>query len=484
MKTTMVRSKNTFYEFLFSAFLWLCIWATYNTDIGRFFNPGFPHSALDLIHGLRSLLPFLALILAIIILVKNRSLSRKFFTTPLGLIGIFTIVGIVSSVFSRNPFMALYWGVLYGAVIVVLLTVIENKDFLRKIIIINLIIAGILAVGLTAFFFIQPGALHSLTLNLLICAQRPYEGLANTQGGISTFDMAGTRPTGLGRYAGFVAIFALASFLLGKKRIKAAWIFIFVIFLSILLFSKGRTEVVAFIIAMGFVIWLAKKINIFSIFGTCLIFLLAFIIIFYNVPCTNNTPSFISKILLQKPATNSVVSGNTAGNTMPGVQPNDYTNTPQITFRPSAVTLSGRTTGVWSDAWHLFLKNPLMGFGFQADRFFLNGQHAHDSIMHALVQAGVLGTVPFLLAFILLLIIIIRLFKNPSILGEERNFLIAVTGALVFFAVRSITESVAFFSADWLFVAPIIAYVQCLDGEASAINNSKKFAYILGIKLI
>ncbi len=54
----------------------------------------------------------------------------------------------------------------------------------------------------------------------------------------------------------------------------------------------------------------------------------------------------------------------------------------------------------------------------------------------------------------------------------ERNFLMMLAAVLVFFAVRSITESVAFFSADWLFVAPIIAYLQCLDGQVQSGQNA------------
>ena len=380
-------SKNIFYGFFASAFLWLCIWATYNTDISLFSNPGFPHNALDLMHGLRSLLPFLALIISIIILFKKRSLSKKIFSTPLGLLGIFTIVGIFSSVFSKNPLGALYWGLLYGSVIIVLLTILENKDFLKKFIIINLIIAGILALGLALFFLIQPGAVKSLTFNFLICSQRPYEGLGNIGAAINTFGMPGTRPTGLGRYAGFVAVAALAGFLCAKNktntprgtRKKIIWFFTLILFTLILFFSKGKTEILAFIIAMIFAIWLARKINIFSALGVCFVSLLFILIIFYNIPCSNSLNSlayFTPHISLGSPS----ISKN------PALE--KPISAPEPKNIKVIVTLSGRTNGVWADVWHLFLKNPLLGFGFQADRFSLNGQHAHNSLIQALIQAG------------------------------------------------------------------------------------------------
>ena len=160
------------------------------------------------------------------------------------------------------------------------MAIIENKELLKKVIKINWIIAGVLALGLTLFFLVQPGAIKSLTYNFLICGQRPYEGLADIGAAINTFDVAGTRPTGLGRYAGIMAIVALVGFFYSKRRMKAFWISSFIIFLGILLFSKGKTEMLAFILAMIFIIWLAKKVNIFSVIVVGVISILSFFIIF------------------------------------------------------------------------------------------------------------------------------------------------------------------------------------------------------------
>ena len=111
---------------------------------------------------------------------------------------------------------------------------------------------------------------------------------------------------------------------------------------------------------------------------------------------------------------------------------------------------------------NLFLNSPLTGFGFQADRFFLGGQHAHDSLLHALVQTGLLGTIPFILSFIFLAVILLRLFKNNYIEPRQRMFFIEITSVLIFLMIRGITESLAFYSADWIFLAPILAYTTIL----------------------
>lgn len=118
------------WDFISVLFLWLCIWATYDTDISRVLAPGFPHNALDLFHGLRVFLPFVALILAAVMLFRVKKFRKTFFLTPLGLLGIFTIVGIIASLFSSDPFASVYWGALYGSVIVVLLAVSLSADWL------------------------------------------------------------------------------------------------------------------------------------------------------------------------------------------------------------------------------------------------------------------------------------------------------------------------------------------------------------------
>ena len=454
--------------FLLTAFLWFCIWGTYNTDMFRIFNPDFPHNTVDLIHGLRSFLPFVAVILAIAFLLKKRRLPKNFFLTPLGLLSLYAILGVISSVLSKNSFMALYWAVLYGFVIIVLLAISAGSNPLKKlsfIINVNWVIAGIIALGLLVFFLIQPGALSSLTVNFLICSQRPYEGLGGVPAEMQTLGMAGTRPTGLGRYAGVIAIITFVNLLYikkGKKLLKFVWFFLFILFLCILLFSKGKTEIVGFIIAIISILWLRNKFKTPLIFGVGFIILLSGFIIFYNVPCTNS-------ISLMNPFVSKRIATPT-----PTPTPTPYATPLTLKSIKSISTLSGRTIGAWSDSWHLFLSSPLLGYGFHADRIFLEGQHAHNALLHALIQTGLFGTIPFVLAFILTLIILRRLFKRPDITGKDRSFLIGVSAVLVFFAVRSITESVAFFSADWLFVVPIIAYIQYLDNQIKIRQKIKR----------
>src|SRR5574343_136779 len=113
--------------------LWLCIWATYNTDIFRIFEQGFPYRFFDLIHVLRSIFPFVALIIAIIILIKNSKFNGNLFKGPLGLLLIYSLIGIFASFFSKNQIGSLYWGTLYFSLIIVLFAVLSEQFSAKKI---------------------------------------------------------------------------------------------------------------------------------------------------------------------------------------------------------------------------------------------------------------------------------------------------------------------------------------------------------------
>ena len=86
---------------LLSVALWLMVWGGYNTGIERLFAPGFPEGPLDLFHGLRTFLPFMAAYLAGIMLLARRSLPRAAFVGPLGLLALYTLVGVMATALGR-----------------------------------------------------------------------------------------------------------------------------------------------------------------------------------------------------------------------------------------------------------------------------------------------------------------------------------------------------------------------------------------------
>jgi hypothetical protein len=128
-------------------------------------------------------------------------------------------------------------------------------------------------------------------------------------------------------------------------------------------------------------------------------------------------------------------------------------------------SFSGRQA-VWSDGWGLFKESPFWGYGFQADRLML-GTHMHNSVMHAMLQTGLLGTIPFVLAIVFAWILLLRLVKNlPVLASSDKHLVIQCAGVLAFFTMRSFPESTgAFFGVDWLIVAVMLFYLQLVNSK-------------------
>ena len=122
-------------------------------------------------------------------------------------------------------------------------------------------------------------------------------------------------------------------------------------------------------------------------------------------------------------------------------------------------TLSGRTV-VWKAAWKRIEDSPLLGYGFHADRLLL-GTHMHNSFLHAMIQTGVIGTIPLMGAFLLGAILLIRALRNLGRLPLRHKHLVIQTGGVfLFLLLRALPESTgAFFGADLFLLGPILLYL-------------------------
>jgi O-antigen ligase len=126
-------------------------------------------------------------------------------------------------------------------------------------------------------------------------------------------------------------------------------------------------------------------------------------------------------------------------------------------------SFTGRTA-VWAEGWNLFTRSPLLGYGFHADRLKL-GHHMHNSFLHAMVQTGLVGTIPFVAALLLGWVLLLKALRNLLRLpGNHKHLVIQTAGVLAFLTLRSIPESTgAFFGVDWLLLAPLLLYLQVVN---------------------
>lgn len=158
------------------------------------------------------------------------------------------------------------------------------------------------------------------------------------------------------------------------------------------------------------------------------------------------------------------LSATTAGGETTAVQPAATSDGPSDTglFSNDIFLLTGRTP-VWNMAINELAGSPALGYGFHADRLVLK-QHLHNAVIHAGLQTGLLGTIPFLLAFGFAWFLIFRLLRLRHLLsGEHKNTVVTVGALLAFFTFRSLLESpAAFFGVDWLIVGPLFLYMSVL----------------------
>jgi O-antigen ligase len=137
------------------------------------------------------------------------------------------------------------------------------------------------------------------------------------------------------------------------------------------------------------------------------------------------------------------------------------------------VPLSGRTE-VWKEGIKLFWQSPVLGYGFHSDRLKL-GAHMHNSLLHVMVQTGLLGTIPFVAALILGWIALIKVFIVRRTLPQVHRYFVVQAGALLMFlSLRTIPESTgAFFGVDLLLLIPILLYLYIVSVNYGGADNFK-----------
>jgi hypothetical protein len=392
------------------------LWAGYNTGPYYFLDPSFPADTRELIHGVRAFFPILAAWLALMLMLVRGGMKTPAIMGPLGLFSFFTIIGLGSSFLlpAEQAWQAVWWGVAFGAPAAILVLVLTDPqpEYAMK----NL---------LTLSWVIDIAVMVAIILALPVIGGPsfvPGEGRALHRGGTFVVNefagMAGPRSTGLGRYAGVAALAALGR--LGQVRgwVRLFWAIVLPASLYVLVVARGRTEILAFI-AGGFVILALRRMSrlVMLSWGIVATWLLA-------------TGSFFERFWQYA----------TKGGR----------------FDP---TLTGRTI-TWRQGWEVFNTSPWVGLGFQADRWFLPGaQHIHNGLLHALLQSGLMGTAAFVAAFAVALAFMVRLYWLSP---ESRRLPLAaeVPGILIFFTIMNATESTAYFSANWMLLAPAIAYLQ------------------------
>lgn len=408
-----------------SVFAWLLLWAGYNTGIYVVQAANFPANWLQLLHGVRAFFPLLAGWLAVVALLRKGGVRMWAVAGPLGLCGLFAGAGMISSVFiSKFPLNAFYWACMYASVVIVLVAVCSGEEslpMLARVIETNwMIVIFFLVALLAALPFLGSAAFTATTGSPL--GVIAYNGMiANHE---TVLGMASTRNTGLARYAAVAGLVALARLMKGRARTKIAWLLIVSMAFYALVLAQARTETIGFLAGALVILGLRKSRRTILIgVGSLAVALLGVL-------------GFFQKLW-------------EFGTRGKGFNP----------------TLTGRTIQ-WTEGLAATKQSLWIGLGFQADRYYLHGIQLENAVFHALIQAGILGTIAFVSAFVLAWFLLVKLYTSPL----ARQLPDEIPAILAFFTVMSVTESTAFYGANWLLVAPVLAYIQVLAWQQGIIH--------------
>ena len=471
--------------------LWAMLWVSISpADPTAIFNPGSP---MAFAQGLRAVFPLLAAgAAAVIIGVKLRQRSpRGFgFISPLGMAAVYGLVGFAASLNSPDGSVALWWTALYLSVPLVLWGVVWSADPLNQLRrLVNT--TWLILVLASLFLFVVAG----LTLGLVDTFLNPSQFLDCREAPWVHLTAGKIRSTGVGRYAAIAGLIAISG--LWQPRWRPVWLVVLLTSLTLLLFSGARGSLGGFaagasLILLTYLIYTGKR----ALFSA----MLAMLVLVPLVLSTGVHQDFLAKCVFRSapapsarapapppvapapPPVAPATSTDVAGSSDPGAtaavalkgessaseppapnKPVNQVDPPLINKKFFKFT--GRTA-VWMEGWNLIKNSPLIGYGFHADRLLL-GTHMHNSVLHALIQAGFIGAIPFVAAVIFAWVLFFRIVRKLNLLiGAHKHLVIQCGGVLAFLTMRSFPESTgAFFGVDWIILALVLLYLEVVNVE-------------------
>ena len=403
----------------FPALLFMLLWVGINTGPGVLFRT--PETLMEYMHYFRTLVPYIDLYLVgmgLLIFYQGR-LARMDASVRMWLF--YGLIALLASLNSPHPFDASYWAFAYLSVIAV------SKLFLTKVNRLqNIVTLNHLTWTMSILFLIIILRVYG---DLLIGQASGY-GIVNRGKDLS--DMALPRSSGVARFAAIPAIVSFVLMWNSKHIMKLFWAVLFVASAYLVYFMQSRGAIVA--LAGTIVLMMAFVSNYAKIMGSLasVLLILAFMV--------DVTPEHLSEDI-----TTHILRGQ---------------DTQQIS------TLTGRTRA-WENALEIVFDSPVIGYGFQADRWLIH-EHVHSAYMYALITAGFSGLILFILGYFYAWVNIIKNLRNIKWvrqLGQATMFAQTV-GILTFFTLRSIPEvSGAMYAVDLMVLIPAMLYLGILNRE-------------------
>lgn len=390
--------------------LWTCLWCNLNTG---FWNIGWADNLNNWQLSIRAFLPFIVLPAATYPLVFRRSL-RLPPNSPSRLLLIYGVVATIASIFSPEPLWSLYWSMTFIASILAGWTFIDRKEALisaRQL----LIVTWVATFSISAIIAYQ--ARNSV-----------FGTAANGSGVIVDLDQL-SRSSGVARWAAVPGLVCLVRVYHTRLKILIAlYLGIALVSFFIVYRMQSRGAIFGSATALLFALLVSSKMRRYA---------LPFAVV-----------ALASILILDSPET---VSTSVATYLRRGQSQEQF------------LSMTGRTRA-YNHGLNAFRDAPIFGRGQWADRLTI-GEHVHNSFLQALMNAGVLGGVPYAASWIFGWVLFYKILKNRDRLDRvDRDHLLECGTVMMFFTVRAIPETTtASFAVDLLVMVAVYVYLESLS---------------------
>jgi hypothetical protein len=402
--------------------LWAGLWLNLNTG---FWNIKLPDTLDEWQLLIRAAGPFLILPVAAGVEAFRRRKQHLGWQGPSRFLMVYGLLAAAASAFSPSPWRAVYWSVAFLATLSVASTFTKRNDsvsstrhMLRITWGVTFVVAAIIAYTTRGLVF----------------------GAAESAYGVITEVDQLTRSSGVARWAAVPGLVCLLWAYHSRRVILSAFFLASAgVAFYIVYRMQSRGAVFGAVAALLFALFIASRMRRYA---------LPFLILAGVVLASVESPAVVSERVSKY-----LMRGQTAEQ-----------------FR----SMTGRTRA-YKHGMTAFWEAPLFGRGQWADRMII-GEHVHNSYLQALLNAGILGGIPYAASWIAGWVLFFRLQKKRQLLRpEDRTALLEAGTVMMFFTVRSIPETTtASYAVDLLVMAAVYVYFESLDAALRRAPRTRK----------
>jgi O-antigen ligase len=399
--------------------LWLGLWFGVNT--GPWVLRQMPATTVGWVHLARTVFPFIGLVAAVSLLGKRGGGRLWARMGPARLWLVYGVVSLAAGVFSPTLSSAIYWSVMYLAVLPILLLWLDEQDPLGSVVRLNRFNFLVATLFLMAMMVVARDALF--VGSGLETSAYGVIGRAETIEGAPV-----SRSSGFARFGGVVGILSLVYLWQMRSWKRTLWVIPFLLATAFLYTLQSRGAIVAYAVSIILLLGL-RSFESRRVLAVPVAILLGLAVFADRIPFDR------------------IKEHITRGEGIEQLE-----------------TLGGRTS-TWERARPVIYRSPIWGYGMQADRYLLEGyEHAHNTYLYALLTSGILGTAAFVGGLVWAWAILFRAVKSTVLTrSPPPPFLYEALGILTFFTVRSISEvSGPMFGVDYMLMLPVMVYLGLL----------------------